>query len=221
MAVITISRQFGSGGDEIAEQVGQILQYRIFDKELIARATLESGISDQEVMDYSEANYKVKGFFDRLFGLSRSVGDVRVWKEDTQGVRTTEAVPLTEENALALVQKAIKAACEEGDIIVVGLGGQALLQGCPNVLHVRIEAPLEDRLQRVRAQFKLKRRPASEMVEARDEASSEYVRTFYKVNWSDPHLYHLVINTGKLGLEASARLIAEAVRLLNPVQADW
>ncbi len=221
MAVITISRQFGSGGDEIAEQVGQILQYRIFDKEIIARATLESGISDQEVMDYSEANYKVKGFFDRLFGLSRSVGKVRVWKEDTQGVRTTEAVPLTEENALALVQKAIKAACEEGNIIVVGRGGQVLLQDCPNVLHVRIEAPLEDRLQRVRAQFKLKRRPASEMIEARDEASAEYVRTFYKVNWSDPTLYHMVINTGKLGLEASARLIAEAVRLLNPVQADW
>ncbi len=221
MAVITISRQFGSGGDEIAEQVCQILQYRIFDKELIARATLESGISDQEVMDYSEANYKVKGFFDRLFGLSRSVGEVRVWKEDAEGVRTTEAVPLTEENALALVQRAIKAACEEGNIVVVGRGGQALLQDCPNVLHVRIEAPLEDRIQRVKAQYKIKRRPASEMIEARDEASADYVRSFYKANWSDPFLYHIIINSGKLGPEAAARLIAEAVRQLNPVAADW
>lgn len=221
MAVITISRQFGSGGDEIAEQARQMLQYRIFDKDLIARATLESGISDQEVMDYSEANYKVKGFFDRLFGLSRSIGQVRVWKEDASGVRTAEAVPLTEENALALVQKAIKAACEEGNIIVVGRGGQALLQDCPNALHVRIEAPLEDRIQRVKTQFRIKRRPASEMIEARDEASADYVKRFYKVNWDDPFLYHMVINTGKVGFDAAARLIVDAVRQLNPVQADW
>ncbi len=221
MAVITISRQFGSGGDEIAEQVRQMLQYRIFDKDLIAQATLESGISDQEVMDYSEANYKVKGFFDRLFGRSRPVGEVRMWTEDTSGVRTAEAVPLTEEHALSLVQKAIKAACQEGNIIVVGRGGQALLQDCPNVLHVRIEAPLEDRLLRVREQLKLKRRPASEMIEARDEASADYVRRFYKVNWADPLQYHLIINTGKVGLDTAARLIVDAVRQLNPAQADW
>ncbi len=221
MAVITISRQFGSGGDEIAGRVCQILQYRIFDKELIAQAMLESGISDQEVIDYSEANYKVRGFFDGLFGRSRQVGEVRVWTEDAAGVRTAQAVPLTEENALALVQKAIKAACEEGNIIVVGRGGQALLQDCPNVLHVRIEAPLEDRMQRVRAQYHLKRRPASEMIEARDEASADYVKRLYNANWADPYLYHLVINTGKVEVDAAARLIVEAARQLNPVQADW
>ncbi len=221
MNVITISRQLGSGGDEIAEHVRQMLQFRIFDKELIARATLESGISDQEVIDYSEANYKVRGFFDRLFGLSRQVGKVQVWKENAAGVRTTEAVPLTEENAVALVQKAIKMACQEGKIIVVGRGGQALLHDCPNALHVRIEAPLEDRIQRVKAQYKIKRRPASEMIEARDEASADYVKRYYNVNWADPYLYHIVINTGKVGFEAAGRLIVDAVRQLNPAQADW
>ena len=67
MAVITFSRQYGSGGNEIAVRVSEQLEYRFFDKELIAQVASEEGILHGEKVDISEDNYKMRGFFDRLF----------------------------------------------------------------------------------------------------------------------------------------------------------
>jgi len=218
MTVITISRQFGSGGDEIVERVCRILGYRVFDKTLIAKAALDAGLSDQEVVDYSEENYKVAGFLDRLFRRQQPVAQVRVWKEDVIGTRQAVTVPLSEENALLLVQKAIEAACRIGNVVVVGRGGQVLLKDCPDILHVRIIAPLEDRIQRVKAEYKLERRVAQDLIDARDTASADYVRRLYGCDWSDPFLYHIILNTGKLELEAAARLIVETAHRFQPVE---
>jgi CMP/dCMP kinase len=218
MAVITISRQFGSGGDEIVERICRILGYQPFDKSLIEKAAREAGLSDQEVVDYSEENFKVVNFLDRLFGRARTVAAVRVWREDVQGVRQVEELPLSEANALALVQKAIEAACRSGNVVVVGRGSQILLKDCPDILHVRIVAPLEDRIQRVKKEYKLERRPAQDLIDARDTASADYVKRLYGCNWDDPFLYHLVLNTGKLEPEAAARLVVEAVHRFQPVE---
>jgi cytidylate kinase len=215
MAVITISRQFGSGGNEIAEQVGRILGYPLFDKQMIARAAMEEGLTDQEAIDYSEDNYKVKGFLERLFGQTRQISHARVWVVTKEGLNQSEEIPLTEENALQLVQRAIQKACEAGNVIVVGRGGQALLQHCPNVLHVRIETPLEQRIQRIKAQFKLARHPAIDLIDERDEISADYVKRIYGVDWQDPFLYHMFLNTGKLEFDSAARLIVEAARLID------
>ena len=68
MAIITISRQVGSGSEEIASQVAKLLGYRQFDKRLMIQAAAEMGLSESEVVDFSEENYKTAGFLDRLLG---------------------------------------------------------------------------------------------------------------------------------------------------------
>jgi len=219
MAVITISRQFGSGGDEIADRVCQSLGYRHFDKRLIARAAEEAGFSDQQDLDFSEENYQVKNFMDRLFARSRPVAHVRVWKESTGGERVVEALELSEEHALALVQKAVEVAYQNGNVVIIGRGGQILLKNHPGVLHVRIEAPMEDRIQRVKSQLKLEkqmpldtidtRRVAQDLIEQRDRASADYLKQFYGIDWSDPLHYHLVINSSKLGFDLAAQVIVD------------
>jgi len=225
MAVITISRQFGSGGDEIADRVCQSLGYRHFDKRLIARAAAEAGFSEQQDLDFSEENYQVKNFMERLFSRSRPVAHVRVWKESTTGVRVAEEMQLTEEHALALVQKAVEVAYQNGNVVIVGRGGQILLKKYPDVLHVRIEAPMEDRIQREKLQLKLEkqmpldtietRRVAQDLIEQRDAASADYLKHFYGIDWSDPLHYHLVINSSKLSPDLAAQVIVNLVHCLE------
>ncbi|HVN53864.1 MAG TPA: cytidylate kinase-like family protein [Anaerolineaceae bacterium] len=218
MSVITISRQYGSGGDEVADQLCQQLHYTRFDKRQIAQAALNAGLSDQEIVDYSEENYKVKTFLDILLRRSSPVAQVRIWKEDTSGARIAEAQTLSETAALMLVQKAVMAAYEIGNVVIVGRGGQAILKDYPDVLHIRMEAPIEERIYRVKAQIRAgkdsylatidDRREAQDLITARDTASASYLRQYYGVDWADPLLYHAVLNTGKLGIERTVRAIA-------------
>lgn len=226
MTVITISRQYGSGGDEVALRVCEMLGYRLFDKHHISRAAVEAGLSEQEAIDYSEDNYKVKNFLDRLLRRPVAVAHVRVWKEDARGVPIPETQPLSEAAALNLVQKAVQAAYNAGGFVILGRGGQIILEDKPDVLHVRIEAPLEERIQRVKQQLKEEqaayyadvgiRRAAQDLILARDAASAEYIKQFYGRDWDDPSLYHAVLNTGRLGIEKAAEVIAAMVRILFP-----
>jgi cytidylate kinase len=221
MATITISRQYASYGNDIAEKICESTGYYLFDKRIIAKAAAEVGLSDEEIVDFSEENYKIKGFFERLFGRS----NLRIWKELEDGDRISELVNLSEDNALALVKKAIKIAHKEGDTVIVGRAGQVILQREPDVLHVRVETPIEERIQRVRDQIELEgrsfigpleaRRAALDLIEEHDEVSADYLKRFYDVNWSDPMLYHLLINTGKLKVHQAAKLIIETAQHLE------
>ena len=150
MAVITISRQYGSGGDAIAERICELTGYRRFDKNVLQKAAAEAGLSDEEVVDFSEDKHKVQTFIDRLFGRSRPLAEVRVWKEGPDGVRIAENLRISEESALVLERLAVETAYREGNMVIIGRGGQVILKDRPGVLHVRIEAPLETRILRVR-----------------------------------------------------------------------
>ncbi len=217
MAVITVSRQFGSGGNEIVDQVCQLSSCRCFDKHLIAQAAIEAKLSEQEIIDFSDEAFTGKSFLDRLLGRSRPVGQVRVWKKHMDGTPYVVDMPVSEQNALSMVQKAIQAAYHQGDWIIVGRGGQVLLKEFRDVLHIRIEAPLEDRIQRVKVQYKLERRPAQDLIEEKDAASALYLKTFYNTEWADPNLYQVIFNTGTLDLNLAAHFIAEMMGCLKTV----
>ena len=219
MTVITISRQYGSGGDEIAESVCQMMNYRRFDQQMIVKAAVESGLSDQEIIDFSEDNYKVKNFFDRLFKRSESPDKARFWKENANGLRTVEEINLTEEHLLMLVQKAVLSAYQSGNTVIVGRGGQMILRDFADVLHLRIEAPLEDRIHNVRPLIRKEhagslrsidmRREAQDLILERDAASADYLKRFYGVDWNDTMLYHVILNTGRMShIQASEYIVS-------------
>lgn len=213
MAVITLSRQYGSGGDEIARHVCEITGYRYFDKALMAQLAHEEGLAEGELVDYSEDSPKVRGFWQRLFGGS-AVAEARFWEEDVTGARKEAIRKLSETHLLALTQATVQAAYRHGNVVIVGRGGQALLADKPDVLHVRVEAPIEERVPRVQEQTKLELTAAQREVLQHDQAAAEYLARHYLLTWSDPLLYHLIINTGKLPLESATQLIANAVAQL-------
>jgi cytidylate kinase len=219
MAVITVSREYGSGADEVAARVCDMLGYRYFDKRIMARMASEFGTSAENIVDFSEDKYKMRSFLDRLRG-PRVVAQTRVWTEDTNGRRVQSIQELDEEQAIRLVQSTIRAVYEDDNIVILGRGGQAILKEMPGVLHVRIEAPFDIRSARIQGDEEAgQEQPTEKTIVERDKAAAAYLKRFYDIDWADPVHYHLVINTGKFDVEAAAHLIVNALAYLPPVES--
>jgi cytidylate kinase len=216
MSVITLSRQFGSGGSEIARRVCELLGYQYLDKLLMSQVAAEAGLSGQELTQYSEEHSKMSTFLSRLFRPGpHDFVRVSVRARDTSGAETLTVKHLDEARSVSLVRQAIIAAYKHGDVVIVGRGGQATLQKMEGVLHVRVEAPIQNRILRVQKREGLTSEEARRQITQEDEASSQYLKRLFGIRWDDSTLYHLVINTGKWDLETTAQLIANAVGYLK------
>ena len=214
MPVITISRQYGSGGDAIGKHVCEALGYSYFDKNLMARVATEAGISESDIVDLPEHAYKLRGFFDKLFGRRRSAAEA--WKEAT-GKETLPVEALDEARSVNLIKNTVLEAHKHDNVVIVGRGGQAILREQPGVLHVRIIAPLGARVLRVQSAENVGLDEATARVKHRDEAAAAYLERFFDIDWDNPLLYHLIINTGKWETEDAVQIILNALAHLRMV----
>jgi len=121
---------------------------------------------------------------------------------------------LDEHGAIDLIRATVTAAYERDNILIIGRGGQAILESKPDVLHVRIVATYEDRVARLQAQQNMTPGQARRYIQESDEAKDEYLRVFFHVDPNDASLYHLVVNTSKLGLDGAFTLIENALASL-------
>ena len=214
MPVITMSRQIGSGGDQLAQRLCEELGLIAFDKRLMARVASEVGIATSEIVDYSETEYERRGFFDQLFRRSRPVAEFSMWVGSPSVGYERRARILDEHGAIDLIRATVTAAYERDNILIIGRGGQAILESKPDVLHVRIVATYEDRVARLQAQQNMTPGQARRYIQESDEAKDEYLRVFFHVDPNDASLYHLVVNTSKLGLDGAFTLIENALASL-------
>lgn len=218
MSAITISRQYGSGGSRIASRICEIMGYRLLDKQLIMQAAAEVGLAEKDFVDISEQEFKEKGLRDHISDMifgpvvgSRSPRPKLSWG----GLEAQ----LDKDWFIELVNSTVRSAYDKGGVVVLGRGGQMILRDKPNVLHVRIEAPIEARIQRVMLSENVGEREARQRMDEHDRVSARYLREAFKVNWDDPLLYHMVINTGKWDIEPASQIIAEAAKRLPVVAA--
>lgn len=214
MPVITISRQYGSGGDAIGKRVCEALGYSYFDKNLMAQVASEAGISESDVVDFSEDTYKMRGFLDRLLGRSRTAAEA--WTSSA-AQRALPVEALDEAHSVNLIKETIIEAHKHDNVVIVGRGGQAILREKPGVLHVRIIAPLGARALRVQSTENVSLDEATARVNRRDEAAAAYLERFYDIDWDNPLLYHLIINTGKWEIEDAVQIILNALAHLRMV----
>jgi len=213
MAVITISRQTGSGGDEIAARVCDLLGYRYFDKQVMLEAAAAAGLCEAEVVDFSEDHYKVRDFLSRLLrSRPRTVRQVLFREEEHKLIDTLTAHDMDEARCADLVRYAISSAYEQGDIVIVGRGGQAVLHNKPGVLHVRIIAPRPQRIALVQERCNVTAEVAAARVDASDRARAAYLRRHQDAAWDDPALYDLIINMAHLDMPTAVDLICLAAQ---------
>lgn len=209
MAVITISRQYASGGSSIARTVAERLDWHLFDNEFVDRVAQQVGMSRREVEEREE---RVPGLVERLaralavaspevFVATGEPPEVQFGRE-ADLVRATEAV--------------IKQAVQQGNAVLVGRGAQAFLAEQRDTLHVYIVAPREHRIRAAMERLGCSRKDAEEMVDETDAGRRRYVKEHYKRQWDHPDNYHLVINTGWFSYDEAAEMIVAAVR-----RRDW
>jgi cytidylate kinase len=193
--VITISREYGSGGGRIAEIVGRRLGWRLIDDSLIADIARSINANPEAVRSHEET---VDPWFQRVVRA--------VWRGGYEGAVTrTEAEPLDSDGIARLWNGVIREAAGMGECVVVGRGGQCLLQGRPDAFHVKIYAPMS---LRVRNLERRERRGADLAAAARerDRQRAEYIQHYFDQDWMNPHLYHLMV-CASIGAERAAQTI--------------
>jgi cytidylate kinase len=221
MAVVTISRKVGTGGTEIAKRVCDRLGYSFFDKVLMAQVAAEVGLAAYEVVDYSEETYKVKSFFERLFGRRTPVVPPREpAKPSAPGGEVLTVEQLNEARYVAFVRSTITAAYNRGNVVIVGRGGQAILQNMPGTFHVRIDAPEGARIRRLEERENWNFSKAYQYIVDRDQAATQFLSEFFSIKPDDPMLYHLIINTSRVELNTAADLIVTAVQQMPEHPAE-
>lgn len=205
MAVITISRQFGSHGDTVAQLLCDRLGYRYFDKNLMLGLAAATGLAPEKVVDLSDEKHRARSLVERLFSnYAAPMADPDAWAAGA-------AASAQEKRQAAQVRQLIQAAYAQGNVVVLGRGGQIVLRDLPDVLHVRLTAPLALRIRRHGERAGLSPAAAREAVLVRDLASADFIRSYYDVDVSDPILYDLVISTGSISPAAAADLIISAL----------
>jgi cytidylate kinase len=187
MTAITISRKLGSLGNQTAKRLGEELGYQVISRTIINQAAGRSGEPEVALHDIDEL---------RLLDLRPSYRARRAYHE--------------------AVKQIIEELADAGEAIIMGRAGQVILQGRPDVLHVRMTAPLALRIERVASAEGITLAAARARVEDSDKHRRDYLRRNYRIDWEDPDLYDLVINTTHLTLAAATAIILAALHSPQP-----
>lgn len=200
MRAITVSRQYGSGGGEIAARLARQLQWHLIDHEIVARVAHQLGISEQEAAVHDE---HVEGFISRALGALQFASPIV-----PVAATSPEHDELVYDEALRQV---VLTAADTGHVVIVGRTGQVFLANRRDVLHVRIVAPLHLRIAYVARREGLDEAAAQARIHLKDRDRERYIQTRHNRDVNDPMLYDLVINTGLLGLESAIDLAITAL----------
>jgi cytidylate kinase len=183
MSAITISREFGSEGDAIAQKVAQTLGYHFVDQKFIGTILGQYGY-----VEFDTEYKSLPTFWERFDAQREKQRDVMV----------------------TMLNRVILAVAHHGDVVILGRSGFEVLGNYANVLHVRLQAPFSIRVGRVMAQQEIPFEEAEAVVKKNDKVRQAFVEEFYKVPWGSIHAFDLVINTGKVFPDLATTWIVEA-----------
>ncbi len=193
---LTISREAGSGGAEVAMRVGQQLGWSVLDRELIqdlaARLELEPRLL--ELMDETRVNW----FSETLLNLFNS----RLVLQDS---------------FVSMLSRGIALAAYDGKVVIVGRGANLVLPP-EGGLRVRIVAPRKLRLEALARREGLDERTAGRRLDELDESRTDFVRRHFHSDPADPRFYDLVLDVSRFGIGGSADLIHRALELRGLVE---
>lgn len=182
MAIITVSRQRYSWGDEISKKVADDLGYDFIDKEKIGEALALLGLPASQMERFDEKKPSI-------------------W----------DALAIQHEKFSCLMKAVIYDFAAKDDALILGRGAQVLLKNFPGVLHLRIVAPFKVRLKRMMEQDGYDEKNGEKVLRQRDRDSSGYIRAFYNADWNDPDYYDLVINTATLSSGTATEMIMRTI----------
>ena len=189
MSILTIAHMTGSGGPEIGMAAAAELGYRYVDREMLSQAALKYGVVEDKLAQVDETKPSLFERFD---------------------VETRQYI--------TVIQSGLLDVAEEDNVVINSRGGQILLRGIPHVLRVRVIAPFDLRVKRVMEKLGGKMgetvdfRTTAEMVRRSDQEKYGRIRYLYDLDWGDPALYDVILNTERLTIEAAVELLVRLLR---------
>jgi cytidylate kinase len=203
MAVITISRELGSEGDKIADLLCDRLGYCRVDKDVVMEIAAGAGIDVEAVQDLEKSFTKrarlVSGEMTSLYRKQASAFD-------RPGV-------IDDKTYADVLKETMVDFASGGNAVIVGRGGQMILQDWDGAIHVRLCAPLEVRARRIAERDGIDEARALRLVQQSDEQKRQYIRHMHNnADWRNMKYYHLAIDTSQIPTDAAAEIIVIAAR---------
>ena len=203
MPLITISRQYGSGGSEVAERVATALGWHLYDNAVVDEVARRLGMSTEEVSAREE---RVPSLPERIASaMALGVPEVMPTVADL-------ATQPSEERIVEMTKRVIEEAVQAGPAVLVGRGAQCMLAARADALHVFCYAPPDALASYVVTNLGVSPRGRTRIVAENNHQREQYVKRHWKRNWRDVANYHLCVNTAWLGLDGAAELIVQLAR---------
>lgn len=200
--IITIGRQTGSGGHEIAELLAEKLSIPLHDRNVVEEAMKELELENAEDVD---EKLVVDYFAKFAKGYHAIFGKGKLYHMMPQ----TEEEPTISEKMFEVQSRIIKKLAEAGPCIIVGRCADHVLKERDDVLSVFITAEEEQRVQRMMERRELTHERAVNAVEFADRDRAKYYQAYAKQKWGAPDSYDITVSSTRLGIEGVVDLIAE------------
>ncbi len=203
MRAITVSREYGSGGGEVAARLAGRLHWQLIDHDIVMRVAKELGITEREAQARDE---QAESLLSRILNSMQGI-DPALMVNAPSSAFTTDA-----ESYRRALNNVVNAAVKQGHVVIVGRGSQVVLAKRRDVLHVRIVAPLDMRVFYVMSREGLDQEAARARIQLKDRDRVRYLQSEYQHSPADADLYDLTLNTASLSLDQAADLVILALR---------
>ncbi len=197
--IITIGRQYGSGGKEIAGILSKELDIPFYDKDLITRAAKDSGFCEEMIQFHDER--PTNSFLYNLVMDTYSFG---------YNSATMMDMPISQRVFLAQFD-AIKKIANEGPCVIVGRCADYALADYKNAVHIFIHADEASKIERLMKKYDLTEQKAREAMIKKDRQRQSYYNYYSSKKWGRADSYDLTLNSAKLGIEGTVKLIKDYV----------
>ncbi len=203
LPVITISRQFGSGGHEVGEKLARQLDVPFYDKALIAMAAKQSGLSEEVF-----ANADEKATSSLLYSM--------VMGSYSFGARVPGINEMPINDTLFIIQSdIIKKAAADGPCVIIGRCADYILREHENCLNVFVHASKEERVRRSIAKKDCEERKASDFVTKKDKQRANYYNFYSNKRWDDLQNYDITLDTSRFTVDEAVDILMDAAKRLD------
>ena len=216
MPVITIGRQFGAGGSTVGTMLARELNADLLEDKIIDEVARRLELPKEEV---EAADEQPGSLLSRLLIALGSASGEPMIPPEAAAWTPPNADPVydTRLAVLQITQQVIREAARGGNVVIVGRGAAYLLRDLEGALHVFLEASQAIRLKTLMKRFGLSEEEARRKMKHTDENRTAYVKQVYGHDRNLPGHYDLVLNTGRLGYEATVDAILAALKGRKPL----
>jgi cytidylate kinase len=201
--VITIDREYGSGGGDIARKLAERLGWKLWDELL---TTEIARIMDCECQAVEKLEESRDPLYHRLFKA--------FMRGSLEGSQNAQRVRMVDADCIRdAAKKVVLQAAEHGNCVIVGRGSAYHLQSNPAAFHAFVYAPVDERVRRLISRGESEDEAYS-LAESIDRDRAAYVKRYFEAEWPNRHIYHLMINSSG-GDEAVVDMILDSVAILS------